>query len=61
MEKVKFKKFEIAAHELTEYESNKMKELKSDTVRFKNGGGIGVGVECLVGKKWIDIADYDCW
>ena len=49
------------AQKLTDYEVNKMKELKSDTVRFISGGGIGVGVECLVNDKWIDITDYNCW
>ena len=49
------------ASKLTDYEVNKMKELKSNTVRFRSGGGIGVGVECLVDNKWIDITDYDCW
>ena len=49
------------ATKLTDYEVNKMKELKSNTVRFTSGGGIGVGKECLVGDKWIDITDYNCW
>ncbi len=49
------------AKQLTEYELNKMKELKSNTVRFTSGGGIGIGVECLVGDNWIDITDYNCW
>lgn len=49
------------ATKLTDYEVNKMKELKSNTVRFTSGGGIGVGVECLVDDKWIDITDYNCW
>lgn len=49
------------ATKLTDYEVNKMKELKSNTVRFTSGGGIGVGVECLVDTKWIDITDYNCW
>ena len=49
------------ASKLTDYEVNKMKELKSNTVRFTSGGGIGVGVECLVDDKWIDITDYNCW
>ena len=49
------------ATKLTDYEVNKMKELKSNTVRFTSGGGIGVGVECLVEDKWIDITDYNCW
>ena len=48
------------ATKLTDYEVNKMKELKSNTVRFTSGGGIGVGVECLVDNKWIDITDYNC-
>ena len=49
------------ASKLTDYEVNKMKELKSNTVRFTSGGGIGVDVECLVDDKWIDITDYNCW
>lgn len=49
------------ATKLTDYEVNKMKELKSNTVRFTSGGGIGVGVECLVDDKWVDITDYNCW
>jgi hypothetical protein len=49
------------ATKLTDYEVNKMKELKSNTVRFTSGGGIGVGVECLVDNKWIDITEYNCW
>ena len=49
------------ATKLTDYEINKMKELKSNTVRFRNGSGIGTGVECLVDDKWIDITDYNCW
>jgi hypothetical protein len=49
------------ATKLTDYEVNKMKELKSNTVRFTSGVGIGVGVKCLVGDKWIDITDYNCW
>jgi hypothetical protein len=49
------------ATKLTDYEVNKMKELKSNTVRFTSGGGIGTGVECLVDDKWIDITDYNCW
>ena len=49
------------ASKLTDYEVNKMKELKSNTVRFTSGGGIGVGVECLVNDKWVDITDYNCW
>ena len=46
---------------LTDYEVNKIKELKSNTVRFTSGGGIGVGVECWVNGKWVDITDYNCW
>ena len=49
------------ATKLTDYEVNKMKELKSNTVRFASGGGIGIGVECLVNDKWIDITYYNCW
>lgn len=49
------------ATKLTDHEINKMKELKSNTIRFTSGGGIGVGVECLVDDKWIDITDYNCW
>ena len=46
---------------VNENEYKKMQELKSNTVKLTGGSGIGIGVECLVKGKWVDITDYNSW
>ena len=46
---------------LSKHELNKMRELKSCTLRIKSNNGIGSVVECLVDNEWVDITDYSCW
>jgi len=46
---------------LNNAEYQKMEELKSHTVKLEGGNGIGIGVDCLVKGKWVDITDYSSW
>jgi len=49
-------------YSLNEGQKSKMREHKSNTVKFSHGSGIGVGVDILNEKgDWIDITDYSCW